>query len=608
MNALNFNSRLSGFLPPRATKCVLEAMVVIGIAALLMWPSPGFAQQPTVDVRKLPDGVTVYEKHTKEGKKSWLWDRFEDVYNALSPPPFAKSVAFLVGVGRYQVPFSPLPFVANDINDMRTFLLGDGGFDAVYVVTDGNANRDLVEDYMMNRFRKLSKDDRLLFYYAGHGDEFGGETGYILFSDARKDDFAHDVLPISRVTEWSRVIPAKHILFLFDTCASGLAFSPRGRGPGDAEKSALIATLSGEGSRVVVTAGTGTQRTFEVEDQKHRRNGVFTRAFLDSIESSRNDGLITIDGVFAKLQTLVADYSVKEHMKPETAPTPRISHLGGVKGTFLFVSPADRTLTLDPDYAKALKATPRSASLLPPEPDKRRINDIDGLAYVWIPEGQATLGCDPSRDVRSGRCFENEMPKHLEVFRVGFYMGETEVTVEAFSKFSALKSRNMPESPFFNASWRDTAMPMVGVTWNEAQEFCHWAGGAVGRLPTEVEWEYAARGGLDNSIYPWGNTISSQQAVFNSKSGPKKAADGPVNGFGLRNIVGNLSQWTADGYRRAYPPFEVLPGYRTIRGGSWADQEPWLRIPSRRSSHESEGDPTIGFRCVVPTFSSVARN
>jgi formylglycine-generating enzyme required for sulfatase activity len=607
MNTLNFNPYPSRFAPRRAVNWFLKA-TVIGIVALLTCTFPGFAQQPKVDGKKLAGGVTVYEKHTKEGKKSWL-DRFEEVYNAFSQPPFGKSVAFLVGVGSYQGPFPPLPFVANDINDMRTFLLGDGGFDVVYEVTDGSANRDLVEDYMMNKFRKLSKDDRLLFYYAGHGDEVGGETGYILFSDARKDDFAHEVLPISRVTEWSRVVPAKHILFLFDTCASGLAFSPRDRGPGDKEKAALIATLSGEGSRVVVTAGTGTQKTFEVEDEKHRQNGVFTRAFLDSVESSRNDGLITIDGIFAKLQTLVADYSVRGHLNPETAPTPRISHLGAVKGTFLFISPADRTLTLDPDYATVLKATPRSASLLPPGAVKRRINDIDGLAYVWIREGQATLGCDPGRNVRSGRCLENEMPQHSEVFRVGFYMGETDVTVEAFSKFSARTSHNMPESPFFNPSWRDIAMPMVDVTWNEAQEYCQWAGGGIGRLPTEVEWEYAARGGHDNEIYPWGKTISSQQALFNSKSGPRKADDGTPNGFGLRNIVGNVSHLTADGYRRVYAPFDLVPGYRTIRGGSWADQESsWLRIPSRRSSHESEGDPTIGFRCVVPEFRSVVRN
>ncbi|MFQ5632147.1 MAG: caspase family protein [bacterium] len=141
-----------------------------------------------------------------------------------------------------------MPFVKNDLEDVRKFLLSSGGFDTVYVAREKIVNRDLIEDYVRNKFAKwLDRRDRFLFYYSGHGDDSSGKTGYMQF--ARPNNFAGpQVLAINDASDWSSEMPQNHQLFVFDCCASGLAFgNPKGDA-GDAY-SQMIETLSRNGSR-----------------------------------------------------------------------------------------------------------------------------------------------------------------------------------------------------------------------------------------------------------------------------------------------------------------------------------------------------------------------
>ncbi len=285
------------------------------IALSLLIPVLGIAQQ-NIQRTVLNDGVERWQRIKAQDTRPWFFQQVENLFNVVLPAkeklPFGESVAFLVGVSQYDYQTPQLPFVKNDLTDMRAFLLDKGGFDQVYVAQDKVANRRLVADYMTNKFRaSLGKRDRLLFYYSGHGADLGGITGYMQFSQAQKDDFSDHVLPIKDCMEWSRIIPAGHVLFIYDCCSSGLALTPRAGETETLEK--LLSTISGNGSRAVITAGTADEKTYEVPDQRGKGNGVFTRALLNAMERGAadkgSDGFMTINEIFAQAEIGVKNFA-----------------------------------------------------------------------------------------------------------------------------------------------------------------------------------------------------------------------------------------------------------------------------------------------------------
>ena len=149
--------------------------------------------------------------------------------------------------------------------------------------------------------------------------------------------------------------------------------------------------------------------------------------------------------------------------------------------------------------------------------------------------------------------------------------------------------------------------PVVYVTWSYARTYCEWRGA---RLPTESEWEKAARGGLEGKLYPWGDEFNGLLASSGeSRHGYKRTA--PVgsfapNGYGLYDMAGNVEEWTADWYD-VYPggdPSKMNPYlrlgeyYRVIRGGSWLFGPGSLRVAKRMHSPPNYMYSDLGFRCA----------
>jgi len=178
-----------------------------------------------------------------------------------------------------------------------------------------------------------------------------------------------------------------------------------------------------------------------------------------------------------------------------------------------------------------------------------------------------------------------------------------------------------PEGPKSNIKNRGDH-PVVHISWNDAVNYCTWANK---RLPTEAEWEYAAQGGVENSIYPWGNElIPNNEHQCNIWQGefPKENSleDGylstaPVysyksNGYGLYNIVGNVWEWTQDWFSTSYPKIRdtnnpLGPGTgesKVIKGGSFLCHKSYCnryRIAARSSNTTNSSTSNLGFRCVT---------
>ena len=249
----------------------------------------------------------------------------------------------------------------------------------------------------------------------------------------------------------------------------------------------------------------------------------------------------------------------------------------------------------------AVRPTPALTQPLELDVGTVRKNPRDGLEYVWIPPGKFQMGAVSG----DSKAYDDEKPRHRVEVTKGFWLSRTPVTVAAYAgSVGPTGRKKMPRHPPFNPGWSKPDHPMVSVTWDDAKDYCEWAGG---RLPTEAEWEYAARGGKEGLKYPWGNQISSQNAKYDSGDGTAPVASYPANGFGLHDMAGNVWEWCADWYGEDYyssSPAQDPQGppggtYRVRRGGSWFLDYPWfLRCSVRGWLVPDFRNDYVGFRCV----------
>jgi formylglycine-generating enzyme required for sulfatase activity len=200
-----------------------------------------------------------------------------------------------------------------------------------------------------------------------------------------------------------------------------------------------------------------------------------------------------------------------------------------------------------------------------------RVNPVDGLTYVFIPPGRFTMGCSPG----DTDCFDNEKPPHTEQVATGFWLGQTEVTQAAWKR--VMKGDNP-------SLFKGDRLPVESIDWNQASAYCRAIGG---RLPTEKEWEYAARAGTGGARYGALDAI----AWYDGNSG---ATTHPValkaaNAFGLNDMLGNVWEWTSTDYSAES---------KVVRGGSWHVSAAGARASRRNGLGPTVPGSNFGFRCV----------
>ncbi len=199
--------------------------------------------------------------------------------------------------------------------------------------------------------------------------------------------------------------------------------------------------------------------------------------------------------------------------------------------------------------------------------------------------------------------FDEELPIH-RVQLDTFYIEKNEVTVAQYRAFCDSTHRQMPSPPSWG--WIDNH-PIVKVSWQDAEDYAKWSGT---RLPTEAEWEYAARGGRKSGGTKYsGSSVIGQVAWYSENSGFKThpVCTKKPNELGLYDMSGNVWEWCADGYNASYdtlaangniPALPILE-LKVIRGGGWFYDATSSRAANRRGENLLYKSSHVGFRCAV---------
>ena len=228
---------------------------------------------------------------------------------------------------------------------------------------------------------------------------------------------------------------------------------------------------------------------------------------------------------------------------------------------------------------------------IPDQEQEKKVGEM-----VRVPAGEFTMGSDNGDS--------DEKPVH-RVYLDEFYIDKFEVTNEEYAK--CVDAGSCSENPKYD-EFTDQRQPVVGVDWNQADTYCKWAGK---RLPTEAEWEKAARG-TDGRTYPWGEEIDCTMANYDNcghnKTKPVGSYPSGASPYGAMDMAGNVWEWCADWYDNNYycnspsrnPTGPTSGKYRVLRGGSWLDLEGYryLRTSARDRVGPSNRLSFIGFRCA----------
>ena len=588
-----------------------------------------------------------YKILLEDGREGWITrevgrvEQEESKLHVVAPQAAAPAArnrwALVIGNSAYGADIGLLPNPVNDATDIAA-TLQPLGFDVTLVL---NATRQQMEEALAGFRRQLRPGGVGLFYFAGHGAQVEG-TNYLipLGANVEKATTAQaDSVSAEQVLASMTAAGTALNLLILDACRNNpfLARWPvqvsRGLAPMQAARGSLIAYATAPGA--VAADGGG-------------RNGTYTKHLLRYLTTPD----LLVEQMFKRVRVAVEE---------ETGGTQTPWESSSLQGDFAFLpaagtrpSPAavkepsrqEQTSTPVAPVAAAKPSEPRQPELTP------TILGKDGAEMVLVPAGEFIMGSAPD-DIASllrrhpkanGAILKDEISKH-RVFLDAFYVDTYEVTNAHFQQFvQATGYRTQAEregggkiragaqtwAQVPDANWRAPrgngssivgreAHPVVQVSWHDAKAYCTWAGK---RLPTEAEWEKAARG-PDGRLYPWGNEIDGTKANFCDRNCPFAWKDTAVDdgyrstapvgsyeagksSYGAYDMAGNVWEWVADWYNAKYyrrsparnPQGPTSGTQVVLRGGSWLYTAPDFRVTERAGVPPDRRNENIGLRCV----------
>lgn len=221
-------------------------------------------------------------------------------------------------------------------------------------------------------------------------------------------------------------------------------------------------------------------------------------------------------------------------------------------------------LVLLPVAARLLTAQPVTSQPV------TKINPRDGLVYVWIAPGSFMMGCSSG----DKECFDWEDKSHAVTIGKGFWIGQTEVTQEAYERVTGTNP----------SLYKGAGLPVDQIGWDDARKYCEAAGM---RLPSEQEWEYAARGG--NAAPRYGEIAAIAWYDSNSGDQTHEAGQKQPNAYGLFDMIGNMWEWVNASYGA---------DKKILRGGSFFNLPRDLRVSNRLWATPDTRHRNMGVRCA----------
>jgi formylglycine-generating enzyme required for sulfatase activity len=583
----------------------------------------------------------------EDGREGWITREVGRIgqegvgSTVVTPPPAVvptvrNRLALVIGNAAYGVEIGPLQNPINDATDMAT-TLQQLGFEVILLL---DATRPQMEEAIAAFRRQLRPGGVGLFYFSGHGAQVEG-TNFLIPIGANVE---------SAKTAKADSVSAERVLVSMAEAGTGLNFLildacrnnpfthrwPVGR-PG------LAPMPAARGSLIGYATAPGA-----VADDGAGRNGTYTKHLLRYLTVPD----LLVEQLFKQVRAAVEQETQGGQIPWESS---------SLQGEFSFRPAAGA----HPDAA-AVAELPRQrpagtlvAGLAAPRPAEQSPQALaptilgqDGAEMVLVPAGEFVMGSAPeeiasllrSHPKAKGALLQDETPSH-RVFLDAFYIDAYEVTNGRFQQFvQATGYRTQAErqsggkvrtgvktwADVPNAHWRAPtgqgssiagleAHPVVQVSWHDANAYCTWAGK---RLPTEAEWEKAARG-TDGWLYPWGNQADGATVNFCDRNCPFEWEDAAIDDgygatapvgsyeagkspYGAYDMAGNVWEWVADryvaGYYRRTParnPTGPITGTQVgVRGGSWLYGALAFRTTVRSRVPADRRNDNIGLRCV----------
>ena len=526
---------------------------------------------------------------------------------------FSKSYALVIGISSYEDGYRSLP-TAKDAKRMADYLFKEANFDHVHLLTEEKVTKRRVAELMNDVFPELlDENDRFLFYWSGHGDTRDvaigdGDAGYLPLSDTPPRQWS-GMVAMADVQRWHQFIRARQSLYLLDACFGGLAgIESKALTPRDHQ----IDQLAQSGHHVM-SAGTEEE---EVIAGDRWGGSLFTTAVIDGLRGEADaasgfprDGIISLTELKSYVQTRVLHERLEANWSKKI--TPQVRDLRYNAGEFFFLAskPHQAPITPNDNNGGAIAKAPLES-----------FRDCDGCPeMVVIPGASFMMGSPPDEKGRS----PDEGPLHA-VIVPSFAIGKHEVTFDQWD--ACVRAGDCINQPS-DEGWGRGDRPVINVSWNDAQDYVAWLIRKTGyryRLPTESEWEFAARGNAQTRFF-WGDRLDRACAYANghdesssSKNKfawealpcddrhPQTAAVGSLNAndFGLHDIIGNVWEWVEDSYHDSYngAPSDGSAwmsgdrSARVLRGGSWNYVSQALRSAKRDWDEPDFRGNVVGFR------------